>query len=143
MQGRSRMAALAFAVGLVSVMSLEAFAEEKPVTYKVKLGLVVAGLGREGCDVEIKPAHPSCKFRTATRHVTSEGMASLDLNVRTESADRECAFAITIREPGQAARTVCRGLQLKDPKVATTSSLTCYLTSPSKLAKADQTRIRK
>ena len=29
----------------------------------VQLNLVIAGLGREGCDVEVKPGNASCKFR--------------------------------------------------------------------------------
>ena len=29
----------------------------------IQLKLAIAGLGTEGCDVEVKPANPSCKFR--------------------------------------------------------------------------------
>src|SRR5271166_5813427 len=35
-----------------------------PRVAAIQLNLVIAGLGSEGCDVEIKPANASCKFRT-------------------------------------------------------------------------------
>ena len=53
----------------------------------VQLNLVIAGLSREGCDVEVKPGNASCKFSVAQRkrgaegrqHVSSEGRAKLQL----------------------------------------------------------------
>ncbi|MHC5541453.1 hypothetical protein ACYOEI_24805 [Singulisphaera rosea] len=149
MQGRSRMAALALAVGTATALVCSASAAEKPVGYKVHVILKVAGLtpGGRGCDVEIKPAHDGCEFRPETRHVTSTGEQELVLeNVRTDSLDRECAFKITIREPGQPERTVRRGLRLPEPKnAAAGASLTCYLNSPSRIAKvaAEQSSVRR
>src|SRR5438105_3254342 len=69
----------------------------------VRLNLVIAGLGREGCDVEVKPANPGCKFRTsAPRHVPSDGRAMLELrDVELRGADHTCTLAITVCEPGQ------------------------------------------
>ena len=40
----------------------------------IELKLAIAGLGTEGCDVEVKPANPSCKFRPSpSKHVASDG----------------------------------------------------------------------
>jgi hypothetical protein len=135
----------------------------------VRLNLKIAGLGREGCDVEVKPANASCKFRVVQMskdhasadknkrtalHVSSEGDAVLELReVELRGADRTCAVAITVRESGQEPKTVYRGFRIAsraEPRGATatanTSSVptfTCYLSSPSKVAKADGSRTRK
>jgi hypothetical protein len=138
----------------------------------VRLNLKIAGLGREGCDVEVKPANASCKFRVvhlskddasasktkrAALHVSSEGDAVLELReVELRGADRTCAVAITVREPGQEPKTVYRGFRIAsrpEPSAAAAAaaaanpssvpSFTCYLSSPSKVAKADGTRTRK
>jgi hypothetical protein len=106
--------------------------------HKVKLELRIAGLGPKGCDVEIKPGHAGCRFETKTRHVDAHGWATILLNdIQTQSADRDCTFAITIREPGQAERTVRRGLRL-GATPGPGEMLLCYLSSPSKLAKAGE-----
>jgi hypothetical protein len=121
-----------------------------------KLNLVIAGLGRDGCDVEIKPGNPSCKFRAlnengteSRQHVTSSGKATLDLlDIELRGADRTCSVAITVHEPGQAAKTIYRGFRLSarpdgegTPAAKTTAvpSLTCYLSSPSKLTRVVDT----
>jgi hypothetical protein len=66
-------------------------------------------------------------------------------DVRATSADRYCLFAITIREPGQPVKTVRRGLRLvatpDRPEAA--QVLNCYLSSPSRLAKASEMRERR
>jgi hypothetical protein len=129
----------------------------------VRLNVEIAGLGREGCDVEVKPGNASCKFRTLNmtkdrgiagrgqdgpQHVSSEGHAYLELrDVELRGADRTCTVAITVREPGQSSKTVYRGFRLASrPEgggVASTAktvpAFTCYLSSLSKLAKVDQT----
>jgi hypothetical protein len=103
----------------------------------VQLELRIAGLGASGCDVEIRPGHPGCKFQPITRHVTSTGQLSLELrDVETKNADRDCTFAITIREPGHETRTVHRGLRIS-PQAEKGRLLTCYLSSPSRIAKAN------
>ena len=38
---------------------------------RVQLNLVIAGLGLEGCDVEVKPANAGCKFRVPSPGSTS------------------------------------------------------------------------
>jgi hypothetical protein len=124
----------------------------------IELNLVIAGLGPEGCDVEIKPANASCKFRPvygkrgeSRQHVANEGRAKLELcDVELRGADRTCAVAITVREPKQTARTFYRGFRLAPKpdtsataKPASGPAFTCYLSSPSKLARGDEARTRK
>lgn len=141
MQGRSWMAALTVAVGIVLPLARPAMAAEKPATKSntVYLQLRIAGLEREGCDVEVKPGHPGCQFSTVRKHVDGTGLQTLRLDdVKTSSADRECAFSITIREAGQATRTVRRGLRLAAPDTAPYSLMECFISSPSKLAKAEE-----
>jgi hypothetical protein len=119
-----------------------------------KLNLVIAGLGRDGCDVEIKPGNASCKFRAlnengaeSRQHVTSAGKATLDLlDIELRGADRTCSVAITVLEPGQPAKTIYRGFRLSArtegagstaSKTAAVPSFTCYLSSPSKVTRVD------
>jgi hypothetical protein len=103
---------------------------------KIALNLVIAGLGRDGCDVEIRPANPGCKFRdVAPQHVPSAGKATINLrDVELRGADRTFTMSITVREPGQAPKTIYRGFRLASrpaPPVAknTIPSVTCYLSS--------------
>jgi hypothetical protein len=110
----------------------------RPPTYVVKLDLKVAGVGRQGCDVEIKPGNGGCKFKPVTYHLDSTGRATLKVkDIETQSADRDCTFAITIHEPGHTERTVKRGLRLKRPGDPG-HTLDCFLSSPSKIAQAEQ-----
>jgi hypothetical protein len=124
----------------------------------IELNLVIAGLGSDGCDVEIKPANTSCKFRPiyakrgeGRQHVAQEGRSKLELrDVELRGADRTCTVAITVREPKQVARTFYRGFRLParpdssaTAKPASGPAFTCYLSSPSKLARADESRTRK
>jgi hypothetical protein len=125
----------------------------------VQLNLVIAGLGRGGCDVEIKPANASCRFRAVgekgaavRHHVAPEGKATLELrDVELRGADRTCTVAITVHESGQGAKTVYRGFRVPSRSAdegPTASSapvpvFTCYLTSPSKLARGNDSRTRR
>lgn len=138
MQGRSWMAALTLAVGSASTFALPALAADKPAAAsKVNLLLRVAGLKRGGCDVVIKPGFVG-SFRPVTRHIDLRGELNLTIDdVSTDSADRECDFAITIREPGQRDKTFHRGLRLSAPqRVPVVNSLQCNLNSPSSIATA-------
>jgi hypothetical protein len=143
--------------------------ESKPAVTPIPavlLNLEIAGLGAAGCDVEVKPANASCKFRAlkaptdrgkggrgkeGAQHVSSEGHAVLELkDVELRGADRVCAVAITVLEPGQAPKTVYRGFRLpsqpaadKNSSSATVPTFTCYLSSPSKVATIEQSRTRK
>jgi hypothetical protein len=141
----------------------------KPAGTRVQLAhlnLAIAGLGRQGCEVEVKPGNASCKFRVVNvtkegvvfkkgaegpQHVSSDGYAYVDLrDIELRGADRACTVAITVREPGQPPKTIYRGFRLASraeggaPSTsATVPSFTCYLSSPSKLAKSDTSKIRK
>jgi hypothetical protein len=109
----------------------------------------ISGLGPNGCDVEVAPGSPDCQFRPVIQHVTpadySWGRKIVLDDVRATGADRYCMFAITIREPGQPVKTVRRGLRLvgTSDRQETAQVLNCYLTSPSKLAKAAEMRDRR
>jgi hypothetical protein len=109
----------------------------------VQLNLAIAGLGAEGCDVEVKPANPSCKFRPSpTKHVTSDGHATIELrDVELRGADKTCTMAITVREPGQPPQTVYRGFRLSSSKSGAVPNFTCFISS--KLAGVDSKTTRK
>ena len=112
--------------------------ESKPHTVKLELRIAGLRLGGPGCDVDIKPGHPGCKFRPLlNQHVEPRGVATIIVSdVRTRSADRDCTFAITVREPGQAERTLHRGLRLS-ADAGTGQVLTCNLSSPSRIARTN------
>jgi hypothetical protein len=138
---------------------------DKPIK-AVLLNLEIAGLSPEGCDVEVKPGNASCRFQAinmtknggklerakeGAQHVSSVGHAVLELqNVELRGADRTCTVAITVRESGQAPKTVYRGFRLPArPEAGLPASVnqvptfTCYLSSPSKVANVEQSRTRK
>ncbi len=143
--------------------------ERKPVEEPIKsvlLNLEIAGLGREGCDVEVTPANPSCKFgvinlsrdgdklargKEGAQHVSSAGHAVVELqNVELRGADRTCTVKITVHESGQPPKIVYRGFRVpaRTGAAATTTagqtlSFTCYLSSPSKMANVAQPHLRK
>ena len=150
MQGRSWMAALTLAAGLVPALCRAgdtggATTDDPSPARVVRLKLRIAGLSSQGCEVQIKPAHPGCRFQALTERVKSDGALDIDLkDVQTLNADRDCTFAITIREPGQAERTVHRGLRVS-PTVekGQSSMLTCYLSSPSRVAKSGSPPVSK
>ena len=123
--------------------------ERKPTanTQTVELSLLIAGLSQEGCEVEIKPGTRSTRFQPQHLHVESQGKAKFvfrDIEVR--GADRNCTFAITVHEPGQASRTIFRGFRIASrpapaPVQASQEAqrFTCYMNSPSKLAGLERT----
>jgi hypothetical protein len=115
----------------------------------VKLKLLIAGLGRSGCDVDVKPGNRSCRFKPQTQHVGSAGELSFQFkDIEVRGADRNCTFAITVREAGQASKTIYRGFRLparnaSTPAATVAQTFTCFMNSPSKLAdfeRADRTR---
>lgn len=106
--------------------------------HTVKLDLKIAGLTPKGCDVEIKAAHAGCKFKTRKEHVDSRGMLVVELDdVEILNADRDCSFAITIREAGQTEKTWRRGIRVNATN-SVAQILPCYLSSPSRLARASE-----
>jgi hypothetical protein len=109
---------------------------DAPTPHTVKLELRIAGLTSQGCEVDIKPAHPGCKFRPVKQTIDRRGYATIVMkDVVTRSADRDCTFAITIREAGQSERTFHRGLRLQSRDTAAGQLMTCYLSSPSEIAR--------
>src|SRR4051812_24603751 len=168
MQGRSWMAALTLnasaLLGLVLGLAVTSRADDAkkattpapapapaPVDTngsKVRLEIIIVGLGPKGCDIEIAPGHLGCQFRPVSLHLGNEDKGKAVIlfeDVQTTGADRYCMFAITIREPGQPVKTVRRGLRLVAPSAERPSAqlLSCYLSSPSKLAKASEMRERR
>jgi hypothetical protein len=121
--------------------------EHKPIanTRNIELSLLVAGLGQNGCEVDIKPGTRSTRFHPQHLHIESHGKAKFvfhDIEVR--GADRNCTFAITVHEPGQASRTIFRGFRITskpttDPAIQDIQKFTCYLNSPSRLAELEPT----
>lgn len=117
---------------------------QPPVAQPVELNLLIAGLRRDGCEVEVKPGNRSTRFQPQSQHIGATGKASFvfrDIEVR--GADRNCTFAITTRESGQAPRTIYRGYRIASRITPGTSptaaqSFTCYMNSPSKLAGLDR-----
>ncbi len=146
MQGRSWMAALTLATSAVLALGRPAPAGDAPVVNKVRLELHITGLSASGCEVEIKPGNPACSFTTQKQKMTKRDCVLEPIEVQSTSADRDCSFSITIREPGQAAKTFQRGLRLSPvtPGQPTpVKSLACYLTTPSMLAKGEKQRDRR
>lgn len=140
MQSRSWMAALAVVAGC-ALAGAQADEPSPAVENKVNLQLRIAGLRADACEVEIKPGHPGCQFTTITRRVTrSDAAGTLDLPIvaRSIGADRDCSFAITVREPGQPPKTYRRGVRLS-PATASqptpSQTLKVYLNAPSLAAR--------
>jgi hypothetical protein len=133
------MAALTLVAG--AVFASHASADDKLVVPEVELDVAVAGLGAKGCKVEVKPGSPTCRFKTITKDVDSRGLAKLTLkDVETHNADHDCTFSITVKEPGHPDKTVLRGLRLSKPiegRPARAPVLSCYISSPSKVARAE------
>ena len=108
----------------------------------IQLDLAVAGLGAEGCDVEVKPANAGCKFRSTTEHIAADGHAAIKLrDVELRGADKTCSMAITVREPGQPPQTIYRGFRPRSSKPGSIPKFACYISS--KLAGVDAKTTRK
>ncbi len=114
-------------------------------TQTVKLSLMIAGLGQDGCQVEIKPGSQSCRFQPQRMRVESQGEAKFVFrDIELRGADRNCTFAITVHEAGQASRTIYRGFRIaskptSSPATQGAQAFTCYMNSPSKLAGLEPT----
>jgi hypothetical protein len=149
------MAALTIALA-AAALGPPARADDAPVANTVRLELQIAGLGPEGCAIEVRPAHPGCEFAAVAARVDSSRVGSsrtvrlppFVIEARSAGADRDCTFAITIREPNRPPMTFRRGLRLM-PQVAgephPVRTMTCYLSSPSLAAasKVDPNRPRR
>ena len=152
MQGRSWMAALALAAGvalaLVGRPAPTRAGDVEPVVNKVALTLRITGVGKDGCEIEVKPGHAACEFEPVTKKITElrQGQAQITLDlakVRSTSPDRDCQFSITIKEPNQPPRVVRRGIRLVAPAAGVAlpeQTFVCYLRSPSLAAKDEAER---
>ncbi len=148
MQGRSRMAAFTLALATVLASfggNRDAVAQKPAVVNKVLLALRVTGLGNEGCQVEIKPGHPACDFKPISKKLTSRGQEDFrDILVKSTSADGDCMFEITVKEPGQPEKKFKRGFVLTTAKPGSKEIpyqlFECWLRSPSLAAKEDTTK---
>jgi|GEM_PF-6601500 len=142
-------------VRILGIMTLgwgSAFAESEVVN-KVVMELQIQGLSSEGCIIEIAPGHPGCKFKKVRYKVDSPRVLLQPIEVTSLSADRDCSFAITIKEPGMPEQTIRRGMRLARPDESAPvpqTRLTCYLATPShaqqaraeKLGDAKETKVR-
>jgi hypothetical protein len=98
----------------------------------IRLKLAIAGLGAEGCVVEVKPANPSCRFRPSpSTHVASDGHAMIELHdIELRGADKTCTMAITVLEPGRPPQTIYRGFRTASAKPGSAPpSFTCFINS--------------
>lgn len=105
---------------------------------KIELKLVIAGLGAEGCEVEVKPGNPAVEFKPQTLRVPSNGRAAVTLkDVELLGVDRNCTFAVVVREKDQAPKTIYRGFRIPTATASSRSgalSFTCFLSSASRIA---------
>jgi hypothetical protein len=124
-----------------------AVAADGPTENKINLQLQIAGLGPEGCTVDIKPGHAGCQFAPVQKRVAPEEAAgvvvlpTIAIVARSTGADRDCSFAITIKEPGKSPKTFRRGIRLAARAAGESErvqNLKVYLSAPSIAAK-DQT----
>lgn len=145
---RSRMAVLA----LIALAAAPTARGDEPIANTVRLQLQITGVAPEGCVVEIRPGHPGCKFAPVARQVqgyTGGETVRLDpipVLATTTGADRDCSFAITIREPGQPPRTYRRGLRLMPARVEEPNpvqNLNVFLSTPSLASRDVGDRVRR
>ncbi|MEI7923200.1 MAG: hypothetical protein WCJ40_14935 [Planctomycetota bacterium] len=124
---------------LLACMRASTVKAESDVVNDVVIELQVQGLSKEGCVVEIAPGHPGCKFKKVRYKVDTARVLLQPIEVTSLSADRDCSFAITIKEPGMPEQTIKRGMRLVKPAagaVKPESKITCYLATPSQVQQA-------
>jgi hypothetical protein len=157
MQGWSWMAALALAAAPAAFLGTASLAgQPTPIKQTVKLSLRLDGIAREQGEVVIKPGHSACRFkeisfRVVDRPLDANGMINLDpFEVETISADRDCAFVITLKEPGKPDKTVRRNLFVVpnvDGRPAAPQKMTCFVSADPKpdpvAGRADETKRKK
>lgn len=142
------LAGLAFAFAATSfARAAEADGENATVENTVKLEIQISGLGPNGGKVEIKPAHPGCKFKPLPPVTLKKGAAPdvvklepIAVVASTTSADRDCSFEITLTEPGRTPVTFRRGLQLSPASSGSAKpsrTLKCYLPATAVASKDD------
>jgi hypothetical protein len=157
MQGWSWKAALTLALAMTGAFASMSLAGDPiPTKRKVALTLKFDGLSPQGGEVEIKPGNAGCKFETIKFQTkghprgTSDGRINLDpIEVETLTADRDCSFAITLKEPGLPDKKVRRVLTIipaTEAKPATPQTMTCFISSTSldpQVGKAGESKTKK
>ena len=142
-----------------SVLPTAALAEEsdpQSIVNTIHLELRISGLGSNGCDIEVKPGHAACSFRPVVlRLKPGEERSVLKLPpivASSISADRDCSFAITVKEPDVPTLVIRRVIRETDSKASQAELndtpktpvpvqvLTYYLVAPSLAAREDATR---
>ena len=112
----------------------------------LELNLIIAGLGQQGCEIEVKPGNRGSRFQPQHNHVGAKGEARfLFKDIELRGADHNCTFAITLEESKQPSRTIYRGFRViprgtTGASTATSAipSFTCYMNAPSKLARLER-----
>ncbi len=145
MQGRSRMAALMLSAATVAVgvgffTPASDAAGPPSVKQKIKLQIRLDGISSNS-EVVIKPGHPACRFKPIVYSVKEDGDIRdiPPIDVETFSADRDCSFAIVLKEPGQPDKVFRRSLQINAPTEATRGKpqfFLCYISSKGVFDKA-------
>ena len=125
----------------------------------VQLNLVIAGLGPKGCDVQVKPGNASCKFspvyekrgenRQFVAALTAEPASSCATSSFAAPTERSQSPSRSANQAKLQERSIAVSGSRASPRrkvpthPATAPAFTCYLSSPSKLAKADESRTRR
>ena len=146
MQVRSWMAAwmLSTAVGAMTMPATSAAGTPTAVKQKVRLDIRLDGTSAAtGVEIVIKPGHPATKFKEVVYQVKKDGDIRdiPPIEVESLSADRDCSFAITLKDPGHADKVFRRSVRLSPPTEATPGkpevmpTLKCYLSSRDVAAK--------
>ena len=148
MQVRSRMAAWMLAAALVGAVGFRPAVclagGPVPVKQQVKLNMRLDGTKEySGVEIEIKPGHPATRFKPIKYAVKGDGDIRdiLPFEVETYSADRDCSFAIVLKEPGQPDKIFRRSMQISPPATDAATAprpqvFQCYLSSRGAGSKA-------
>ncbi len=132
------MAALSIAAALaagVSAPTNSLAGDLAPIKQKVTLNIRFTGGVGQKADVVVKPGNAGCRFKPITRAIDPNVDVPFGpFDVETFSAEGNCSFAITVKEPGQPDKTVRRILQITpkpDAKPGEPVTLSCFVSSRS------------
>lgn len=134
MQRRSWMAALTLAT-LAGAFTGPSTGAEEPTSVKqtVAMKLYLSGLKYPG-EIVIKPGSPGSRFKPFTQAIKNNDRTDIKpFEVEVFSADRDCAFLITLKEPGQPDKTFRRHVRIVPPGAAKSSGqeFVCSLSASS------------
>ena len=137
MHGRSWMAAWVLAAASIGVAGWAApslAGPPAPVKQQIKLNVHIAGTTPDsGVELVIKPGHPACKFKPITYKVRHDALIEdiPPIEVETPGANRDCSFAIVLKEPGQPDKLIRRTVQVDQAAEAAGKPqvLKCFISS--------------